>query len=189
MPVPASEKKPSLGLEALMVGYQQADMEAARGLIDKVSPLLLRFFWVQDYRNRRHAEDLVQETWMRVHRARPTYRANEPVLPWIFAIARYTALDYHRRSRRVEARTEQVEDWPNAAFHATQEEPGTPNVEELLAGLPASQREVIVMLKVSDMTLEEVALATASSVGSVKQKAHRAYVKLRELLAHGGGSQ
>ncbi len=39
------------------------------------------------------------------------------------------------------------------------------------------------MLKVTGMSLEEVARATASSVGSVKQKAHRAYETLRKLLA------
>jgi RNA polymerase sigma-70 factor (ECF subfamily) len=42
-----------------------------------------------------------------------------------------------------------------------------------------------VMLKVSGMTIEEVARATSSSAGSVKQKAHRAYRKLRNLLANG----
>ena len=54
--------------------------------------------------------------------------------------------------------------------------------EELIAVLPASQREVVSMLKVGGMSLEEVARATASSVGSVKLKAHRAYEKLREVL-------
>ena len=54
--------------------------------------------------------------------------------------------------------------------------------EALLAPLPASQREVIEMLKVAGMSLEEVARATSSSVGSVKQKAHRAYENLRERL-------
>jgi RNA polymerase sigma-70 factor (ECF subfamily) len=48
--------------------------------------------------------------------------------------------------------------------------------------LPASQREVVVMLKAEDMSIEEVARATRSTVGAVKQKAHRAYRKLRELL-------
>ena len=57
---------------------------------------------------------------------------------------------------------------------------GGGDLETLLAGLPESQREVIAMLKISGMTLEEVARATSSSVGSVKQKAHRAYEKLRE---------
>ena len=51
-----------------------------------------------------------------------------------------------------------------------------------MQSLPESQREVIVMLKVSGMSLEEVARATASTVGAVKLKAHRAYEKLRRVL-------
>jgi RNA polymerase sigma-70 factor (ECF subfamily) len=54
--------------------------------------------------------------------------------------------------------------------------------DELIAVLPPSQREVVSMLKMSGMSLEEVARATASSVGSVKLKAHRAYEKLRAAL-------
>jgi RNA polymerase sigma-70 factor (ECF subfamily) len=53
----------------------------------------------------------------------------------------------------------------------------------MLGQLPESQREVILMLKVSGMSLEEVARATSSTVGAIKQKAHRAYAKLRESLA------
>ena len=57
--------------------------------------------------------------------------------------------------------------------------------DALVAILPESQREVVSMLKVSGMSLEEVARATASSVGSVKLKAHRAYEKLRSVLRSG----
>ena len=52
----------------------------------------------------------------------------------------------------------------------------------LLAALPDSQRDVIVMLKVTGMSLEDVARATGSTIGAVKQKAHRAYTRLREIL-------
>jgi RNA polymerase sigma-70 factor (ECF subfamily) len=61
-----------------------------------------------------------------------------------------------------------------------------PDFETLLASLPESQREVITMLKVSGLTLEETARATSSTVGAVKQKAHRAYERLRGLLQTGG---
>jgi RNA polymerase sigma-70 factor (ECF subfamily) len=54
--------------------------------------------------------------------------------------------------------------------------------ETLIAALPEAQREVIVMLKVGGLTLEEAARATSSTVGAVKQKAHRAYEKLRTIL-------
>ena len=61
-----------------------------------------------------------------------------------------------------------------------------PPFDTLVAGLPEAQRDVLTMLKVGGLSLEEVARATSSTVGSVKQKAHRAYEKLRKLLqTHG----
>jgi RNA polymerase sigma-70 factor (ECF subfamily) len=57
-----------------------------------------------------------------------------------------------------------------------------PDFETLIEALPDAQREVITMLKVGGLTLEEVARATSSTVGAVKQKAHRAYEKLRTVL-------
>ena len=62
------------------------------------------------------------------------------------------------------------------------EERHSERIDEILKGLPESQREVLVMLKGSGMSLEEVARATSATVGSIKQKAHRAYDKLRILL-------
>jgi RNA polymerase sigma-70 factor (ECF subfamily) len=54
--------------------------------------------------------------------------------------------------------------------------------ETLVAALPEAQREVVVMMKVQGLSLEEVARATSSTVGAVKQKAHRAYERLRGLI-------
>jgi RNA polymerase sigma-70 factor (ECF subfamily) len=171
-------------LESLMSRYQQADEEAARALIEKVSPLLLRYFWAHAS-HRRFADDLLQDTWMRVHKARHAYRRGEPVLPWIFAIARHVRLDNYRRARRVEIFETQVDVLPEIAASSSNVLPGVPDIDAILAELPASQREVIVMLKVSGMTIEEIARTTSSSAGSVKQKAHRAYRKLRDLLTSG----
>ncbi len=55
-------------------------------------------------------------------------------------------------------------------------------MHRLLEVLPERQREVVAMLKISGMTLQEVARATSSSVGAVKLRAHRAYEKLRQIL-------
>ena len=55
-------------------------------------------------------------------------------------------------------------------------------LEALLAPLSSGEREVLQMLKVEGLSLEEVARATSSTVGSVKQKAHRAYTKLRQAF-------
>jgi len=163
-----------------MIRYQQGESAAAAELVRRASPQLHRYFLAQ-MASRRHADDLLQETWLRVHEARHTYRGSEPLLPWLYAIARYTRVDHYRKASRTEFREQQVEELPEVA-----ESPrgsGLPDLEMLLAVLPESQREVVAMLKLSEMSLEEVARATSSSVGSVKQKAHRAYEKLRERLA------
>jgi RNA polymerase sigma-70 factor, ECF subfamily len=172
-------------LEHLMNRYQQGDTAAATALIQSLSPALHRFFMVQSV-SRRYADDLLQETWMRIHEVRHTYRSGEPVLPWLYAIARHIRVDHFRRTYRVENRERQVDALPDVSQEDPGDRKGDPDLATLLAGLPQSQREVIAMLKVSGMSLEEVARATSSSVGSVKQKAHRAYTKLRERLAGGG---
>ena len=170
-------------LEALMAGYQNGDRAAAAALIERLSPPLHRFFLAQAVSNR-HADDLLQETWLRIHQARHTHRPGELLLPWVYAIARHIRVDHYRRARRLEARELQVEELPEHPAHV-RPEGAVPDLEAALRQLPESQREVIVMLKVSAMSLEEVARATSSSVGAVKQKAHRAYQTLRELLAGG----
>jgi RNA polymerase sigma-70 factor, ECF subfamily len=165
-------------LEDLMVRYQNGDAAAVTGLIERLSPQLHRFFLAQ-FVSRRFADDLLQETWLRIHRVRHTYRPGEPVLPWIYALARNVRVDHYRRTRRVEDREQQVDLMPEPPRTAPPAD--GPDMESLLAKLPESQREVVVMLKVSGMSIEEVARATSSSPGSVKQKAHRAYETLRRL--------
>jgi len=176
---------PDADLEGLMVRYQHGDPAAATALVTCLSPALHRFFMIQSV-SRRYADDLLQETWMRIHEVRHAYRPGEPVLPWLYAIARNIRVDHYRTASRVESREQrakEIMEYPAAT-------PGRPeNCEDLvalLATLPESQREVIAMLKMSGMSLEEVARATSSSIGSVKQKAHRAYTKLRELLTAKG---
>lgn len=172
---------PNSDLERLMARYQQGDFSAATTLIQRLSPPLHRFFAVQ-FASRRDADDLLQETWLRIHEVRHTYRPGEPVLPWFYAIARHIRVDHYRKASRTTAREDGLEEMPEMAAHAAQSAQA-PDLEALLAPLPESQREVIEMLKVAGMSLEEVARATSSSVGAVKQKAHRAYDKLRERLS------
>jgi RNA polymerase sigma-70 factor (ECF subfamily) len=169
-------------LEMLMALYQQGDITAATALIQRLSPQLHRFFTVQ-FASRGSADDLLQETWLRIHEVRHTYRSGEPVLPWFYAIARHLRVDHYRKASRAAAREEPLDDVSEVAAALPSRSGETPDLEALLAPLPASQREVIEMMKIAGMSLEEVARATSSSVGSVKQKAHRAYERLRERLS------
>jgi RNA polymerase sigma-70 factor (ECF subfamily) len=159
--------------------YQQADPAAPAALVAMLSPALLRFFRF-NAASREQAEDLLQETWLKIHRMRHSWRPGERLLPWVYAIAHHVRIDSYRRSRRLASRETVMDPMlepasPNAADASLQ-------FESLVATLPDAQREVIVMLKATGMTVEEVARATSSTVGAVKLKAHRAYERLRALI-------
>ncbi len=178
-----SPHKPALtaaDLESLMRRYQQADPEAASLLITAVGPQIFQYLLAQ-VRNRAHAEDLLQDFWLRIHNARRTYRPGEPVLPWFYAIARRVQIDDYRRKSRIRSHEFQTEHLPDRP--APEPSRNTiPDMADLLKDLPASQKEAVLLLKVAGLSLEEAARATGSTVGAVKQKAHRAYNTLRKTL-------
>jgi RNA polymerase sigma-70 factor, ECF subfamily len=167
-------------LEALMQRYQQADSGAAAMLVNQLSPQLYRFYLAQVV-DRALAEDLLQDFWLRIHTARHTYRLGEPILPWMYAIARRVRVDQYRRTRKSSQHEIQSDPLPEIPAHEAQPQTSWA-ITDLLKTLPAAQREVILLLKASGLSLEEVARATGMSVGAVKQKAHRGYEKLRKLL-------
>jgi len=176
----AQMRQAPLELDRLMERYQQADPDAPHALVVALSPALLRFFRSQ-LASQQQADDLLQETWMRIHRVRHTYRPGEPVLPWVYAIARRVRIDGYRRERRITVHEIAMDVLPEPPAQVEQRGP-LPAFDELVAELPDSQREVLTLLKVGGLSLEEVARATSSTVGAVKQMAHRGYQRLRDLL-------
>ncbi|MBK9166447.1 MAG: RNA polymerase sigma factor [Bryobacterales bacterium] len=169
----------------LMPRYQDADRAAADALVLTAGPVLARYFYSLTG-DTRLVEDLVQECWLRIHRARQSYRRGEPVLPWLMAIARHTRVDQYRRWKRSSGRETGIDGLVRQP--SSDPRPGIENslqareVVAVLHRLPDSQREVLTMMKTNDMSVEEVALATGVSQAAVKQKAFRAYQAIRKAL-------
>jgi RNA polymerase sigma-70 factor (ECF subfamily) len=173
---------PDDNLETLMARYQRGDFAAASALIDRLSPQLYRFFAAQ-LDSRGEADDLLQETWLRIHKVRHTYRPGEPALPWFYAIARHIRVDHYRKAIRTSTGERNLEAMAKTAVIIRERADQARDLAAMLAPLSADERDVLEMLKVTGMSLEEVARATSSTVGSVKQRAHRAYKKLRKALS------
>lgn len=172
-------------LPDLMARYQAADSAAADALVAALNPILARFYFALTG-EARLVEDLLQECWLRIHRARHSYRPGQPVLPWVFAIARHTRIDSYRRWQRSAGRESNIDDVsrhpatdPRDLLDARLQAGA---ILDALQSLPEGQREVLMMLKVGDMSVEEVARATGSTAAAVKQKAYRAYQAIRQLL-------
>ncbi|MCU1279592.1 MAG: polymerase, sigma-24 subunit, subfamily, partial [bacterium] len=98
----------SAGVEAeLMARYCDGDRAAFDALYAAVAPRL-RGFVIQLVGDRALADDVLQETLLKLHEARSFYVRGADPVPWIFTIARHTAFDELRRRKR--ARVRLVED-------------------------------------------------------------------------------
>jgi RNA polymerase sigma-70 factor (ECF subfamily) len=178
-------RRPSLAestSEQLMERYVDGEAEAFEFLYRRVSPNLMGYL-LRLTRNRERAEDLLQITFSKIHRARGSFLKGAPVLPWILAIARRSFLD-ERRSAQV--RTEDLS--PDGSLPEPQlEERALPAelsdaLEVALDRLPETYREAIVLTKITGLSVAEAATVLGSTETAVKLRVHRGYNQLRKEL-------
>lgn len=127
------------------------------------------------------AADATQQTFVKAWRAASTYDAERSFAPWIYAIARRTAIDiYRRRSRLVVSDDVDVPTFP----------PGLETVWEVfevraaLDRLPDEERQVVKLSHFDGFTHVEIAERLDIPVGTVKSRSHRAHRRLVEMLKH-----
>src|SRR5579863_8230976 len=87
----------------LMERYQRGDASAFRELYALVAPRLLGYL-VRMAKSRAVAEDVLQQTFLKVHRARAAYVVGADPIPWLYSIAHRTFLDEARRASRAIAK-------------------------------------------------------------------------------------
>jgi len=135
------------------------------------------------------ASDLVQETLLRMHRARATFAPGAAVVPWAYAIARNVALDHVRAARLRE--TERLPSDPGPemldrsggdAESAAIAAQTARVVETVLAGLPPAQRDAFILLRYEGLSVQDAAAVLGATPTAVKLRAFRAYEALRAAL-------
>jgi RNA polymerase sigma-70 factor (ECF subfamily) len=136
-----------------------------------------------------NAADLVQETFLRVHRARATFAQGGAVLPWAYAIARNVALDHVRAARLRETDRlpsdpgpEMVDRGGGDAESAAIAAQAARVVETVLAGLPPAQRDAFILLRYEGLSVQDAAGVLGATPTAVKLRAFRAYEALRTAL-------
>lgn len=178
-------------LEGLMDRYSMGDDSAFAALYDGLSPPLYGFL-VRLTRDQSFAEDLVHETFLRIHRARGAYHPGAPVLPWAFAIARRLFLDDVRRFKRERLVVQREDDRKSdpgvpatdaSAHEIAQARALEEVIEAELAKLPESQATAFRLLKQEELSIAEAAEILGATETTVKLRAHRAYVALRKVIA------
>lgn len=173
--------------------YCDGDADAFRQLYALVSPRILTYL-LRMSSDRSLAEDLLQLTFLKVHRARAAYVREADPVPWIYAIAHRTFLDEMRKRKRSrEQLPREAHALPEREAHIsgkaieeiadTQRDPELERAAlEALERLPESQREAVVLTKLGGKSIAEAAAITGASTGAMKVRAHRGYVALRKML-------
>ena len=178
--------------DAAMARYATGDDGAFTAVYAAVSPRL-RSFLGRRVPDRALVEDLVQETLLRVHRARARFVPGAPVMPWVLAIARRQMVDAHR-ARRHEMPLEEVGparpnlnptvgDGPASAEEIVAAKQVAGTLNDAFARLSPPQRAAFELVKGRGLTLVEAARELGTSVTGVKLRTHRAYRALRSGLA------
>jgi RNA polymerase sigma-70 factor (ECF subfamily) len=184
-------------LDQAMDRYARGDDAAFAEVYDLLAPRLYGFL-LRQTRAAAKAEDLVQQTFLQIVRARGTFEENAAVLPWAFAIARRLFIDSLRRGKREVLAADDDEQPPSAreravgaglaaqapprpdeALHARQV---ADRVRLELSRLPDNQRVAFELIKQEGLSVAEAAQILGTTVSAVKLRAHRAYEALRAVL-------
>ena len=171
-----------------MARYAKGDDAAFAEVYDEVAPRLAAFLARRASCPRR-AEELLQQTFLRLHLARGRFIPGAPVLPWTYAIARRLLLDDLRREGR---RGRRLPGGPDLGWQPLGAPPADASLdarralEQLqheLEKLPESQRRAFELLRFEERSLEEIAQATGATVSAVKSRVHRATEAIRLALS------
>ena len=170
-------------------GDQRACRDLVRRYERPVYSVLMRVV-----RRSEDAEDLVQETFVKVFKALDRYDPERPFAAWIFTIASRLAIDHFRRRRiqtvslsysdpgSSEERTMDVEDTglkPDEITSNAEEELQT---SAIIDSLPEHYRIVVLLRHQQDLSYEEIAQALNLPLGTVKARIHRARALLKDRI-------
>ena len=166
-------------LRAWMLAGLAGDDSAYRQLLTALSGHLRAYF------ARRvgpaQAEDLVQETLLAIHLKRGLYDRDQPLMPWVLAIARYKLVDSWRRSgrRKMEALDEVDELVAEETADGTM---ARRDLGVLLARLPRRQQALLHDVRIEGLSMAEAAERHGLSVAAVKVTLHRSLKALQALV-------
>lgn len=148
----------------------------------------LRKFLVKRVSDEQVAEDLLQETFIRIHKKLDSVDNVERITSWVFQIARNLTIDYYRSKARKQS--EIAADVSEIAVNLEAENSESQNVNELvmasfpsmIARLPETYREAVELYELQRMPQKEIAEKLNISLSGAKSKVQRGRTKLKELL-------
>ncbi len=158
-----------------------ADKSAFEALFRRYSSRLHGMF-LRALGNPDASKDLVQQTFLQVHRARRDFDLSRRFRPWLYTIAFNLRREhFRRRGRKPEVQYDPIAHGEPSVMSAATT-PTERLVRRALGQLPESQRDVIVLHWYEQLPFADIAVTVGASLSAVKVRAHRGYKTLRVLL-------
>ncbi|MCG8414711.1 MAG: sigma-70 family RNA polymerase sigma factor [Pseudomonadales bacterium] len=168
----------------LMLGVQQGRLQLMGEIYERHHRLVFNFL-IKLTGNRQLGEDMLQETFVRALRYASGYRANAKFTTWLLTIARNVSIDFWNEETGHHSESE----WGLEAIEDERSDPGY--LEELsddarrlqlaLLEVPQQQRELILLAKIKQLSIADLANMYGCSNGALKVRLHRAMEDLRTV--------
>jgi RNA polymerase sigma-70 factor (ECF subfamily) len=177
-------------------GLRERDMELLADLVERFQHRLVRYLLYLTGR-RDYAEDLAQETWVRVLQRGTQYNGRQRFDPWLFAIARNLAIDDLRKKRKVVETASLPNDRdaillvPSSGpspFEAAARSEDAMRLAGQLQILSPLYREVLLLRFQEDLSLPEIAQVVGAPLTTVTSRIYRGLAALRSAFEEGGDS-
>jgi RNA polymerase sigma-70 factor (ECF subfamily) len=171
----------------LVERLRDGDTAAFDAVYDELNARLFTFL-LRLSRRRDVAEDLLEETWLRLVRHAARLRPDTRIAPWLFTVARHLYVSYVR-SRVLEdsASAGLMTLWPFNISHSSPFEAAAASelerrIERALASMPASSREVLLLVAVGGLDQADAADVCGISLEALRQRLSRARALLARML-------
>ena len=160
------------------------DTEAFEGIVRRWQGPLVNLAW-RFCRDRRRAEEMAQEAFLKAFRFLDRWRGEAAFSTWLFAVATNVYRSQMRRFRPVEVELDELRDaWDgrDPEEEASRHETAT-TVRRLVAALPPKYRDALTLFYFMDMDLAAAARSLGIPQGTLKARLHRARARLKDQLA------
>lgn len=174
-------------LAGLMRQAQAGDVQSYQVLLLRIRGLLGKYI-EHSFKRFRHfgvsgQEDVLQDILLAIHLKRHTYDSAQFFLPWMYAIARYKAVDFFRKNKVFLKNTAQIdEELENLEALMVFESSAEMDLISLCETLPEKQKVLLKLTKLEGLSMHEVSLQTGYSVSDIKVTVHRAIRALQEKV-------
>jgi RNA polymerase sigma-70 factor (ECF subfamily) len=171
-------------------GLRERDLELLRTLVERCQHRLVRYLVYLTGR-REYADDLAQETWIRVLQRGSTYNGRQRFDPWLFAIARNLAIDYLRQKGKAGQNAflsddgDAVLQLPSSGpspFEAAARSEDAIRLADRLQVLSPLHREALLLRFQEDLSLHEIAKVVGAPVTTVSSRIYRGLAELRSAF-------